>query len=87
MINGFASASEIPKRLLTKVKLYHLSWRLILSTAILMRNRTEIDDREKLFALEELIRFLRDGSVGNKRFTMMPPSWVEICSEATMGAK
>lgn len=81
------SPINISKRLLTKVKLYHLSWRLILSTAILMRNRTDIDDREKLFVLEELIRFLRDDSVGNKSFTMMPSSWVEICSESTMGAK
>ena len=80
------SPLDIPKRLQTKVRIYHFSWRLILSTAILMRNRTDIEDREKLFVIEELIRFLRDDSVGNKSFSMMPASWNEVCAEASMGA-
>ena len=81
------SPLEIPKRLQSRVRIYHLSWRLILSTAILMRNRTDIEDREKLFVIDELIRFLRDDSVGNKSFTMMPTSWNEVCAEASMGAR
>ena len=81
------SPIDIPRRLLSKVKLYHLSWRLILSSAILLRKRADFEDREKLFVIDELIRFLRDDSVGNKSFTMMPPEWLEICSEASMGGK
>ena len=46
---------EIPKRLLTKVKPLHLSKRLVLSTSILMRKRTEVDGREKFFVLDGLI--------------------------------
>ena len=68
------------------VKLYHLSWRLILSTALLLKNKNEKRkkdekmDREKSLILEELIEFLRDDSVGNKAFTIMPKSWPEVCS-------
>lgn len=81
------SPVNLPKRLLNRVKLYHLSWRLILSTAALLKNQNDIKDREKSFVLGELIRFLRDDSVGNKNFSMMPASWVEVCNEASMGAK
>ena len=31
--------------------------------------------------------FLRDDSVGNKKFSLMPPPWTEICSEASMGSR
>ena len=90
--NEFTSRVEqspvtLPKRLLNRVKLYHLSWRLILSTAVLLKNREQINDREKSFVISELIRFLRDDSVGNKRFSLMPPPWTEICSEASMGSR
>lgn len=81
------SPLELPKRLLTKVKLYHLSWRLVLSTAILIKNKNQIDDREKSFVLDELIRFLRDDSVGNKSFMMMPQPWTEICNDASIGSR
>lgn len=76
-----------PKRLLTKVKLYHLSWRLILSSAILLNNKSQIEDREKSFVLDELIKFLKDDSVGNKSFTQMPLAWTDICNDASIGAK
>ncbi len=81
------SPITLPKRLLTKVKLYHLSWRLILSSAILLKNKNEIEDREKSFVIEELIKFLRDDSVGNKSFTQMPASWTQVCNDASIGAK
>ena len=81
------SPLELPKRLLNRVKLYHLSWRLVLSTAILIKNKNQIDDREKSFVLDELIRFLRDDSVGNKSFMMMPQPWTEICNDASIGSR
>lgn len=81
------SPITLPKRLLTKVKLYHLSWRLILSSAILLKNKNEIEDREKSFVIEELIKFLRDDSVGNKSFTQMPTAWTQVCNDASIGAK
>ena len=81
------SPISLPKRLLTKVKLYHLSWRLILSSAILLKNNKQIEDREKSFVLDELIRFLRDDSVGNKSFSQMPTAWTYVCNDASIGAK
>lgn len=81
------SPVNLPKRLLNRVKLYHLSWRLILSTATLLKNQNDIRDREKSFVLGELIRFLRDDSVGNKNFSIMPASWVDVCNESSMGAR
>jgi len=38
------SPLDLPKRLLKRVRLYHLSWRLILSTAILLKNKSLIED-------------------------------------------
>lgn len=81
------SPIAIPKRLLKKVKLYHLSWRLVLSTAMLLKHQVNINDREKSFVIDEFIKFLRDDSVGNKSYTMMPPSWTDVAKEASMGAK
>ncbi len=81
------SPLDLPKRLLKRVRLYHLSWRLILSTAILLKNKSLIEDREKSFVLDELIKFLKDDSVGNKSFSMMPPAWTEICSDASIGSR
>ncbi|MDA8716682.1 hypothetical protein N9M78_01855 [Alphaproteobacteria bacterium] len=78
---------SLTKRLLTKVKLYHLSWRLILSSAILLKNNKQIEDREKSFVLDELFRFLRDDSVGNKTFSQMPAAWKDVCNDAYIGAK
>jgi len=81
------SPVEVPKRLLNKVKLYHFSWRLILSKAQLLKQNSTIEDREKFFVLEELIRFLHDDSVGDKNFSLMPATWVDISKEITVGAK
>ena len=81
------SPVEVPKRLLTKVKLYHFSWRLILSKAQLLKQNSSIEDREKIFVLEELIRFLHDDSVGDKSFSNMPATWGDISKEITVGAK
>ena len=81
------SPINLPKRLQIRVKIYHLSWRLILSSAILLKNKSNIEDREKTFVLDELIKFLRDDSVGNKNFTLMPASWIDVCNDASIGAK
>lgn len=81
------SPLEIPKKYLSKIKLYHLSWRLILSTAQLLQHKSQIEDREKTFILNEFIRFLRDDTVGNKSFSQMPATWPEICSEFSRGVR
>lgn len=73
------SPVHIDGRSLSKVKLYHLSWRLILSTAKLLKNNNQIENEEKSLILDEFIEFLKDDSVGNKSFTQMPKSWVEVC--------
>ena len=71
------SPLDIPKKLLSRVKLYHLCWRLILSTAQLLQHKSQIEDREKSFILDELIRFLKDDSVGSKSFSQMPGCFIE----------
>ena len=80
------SPVNIPKKFLNKVTLYHFSWRLILSEASLLKRDNELEDREKSYVIEELIRFLRDDSVGNKSFSMMPPSWTSITSNMASDA-
>ena len=69
------------KKYMKKVKLYHLSWRRILSTAQMLRLEEKIGDQKKTFILNELLLFLRDDTVGNKSFSQMPSAWPDICEE------
>ena len=57
-----------------------------MSEASLLKRDNELEDREKSYVIEELIRFLRDDSVGNKSFSMMPPSWTSITSNMASDA-
>ena len=61
-----------------KLNLLHLSWRNIYSTVNLMNKNGAFEDSEKQFLVEELLRFLRDETVGKKTFDQMPPSFQAI---------
>lgn len=77
------SPVKISGRLPKNVKLYHFSWRLILSKAQLLKQAEDLIDREKSSILTEFIRFLNDESVGNKSFSMMPNSWEKLCNDVS----
>lgn len=74
-----------PAKLTKKVKLYHFSWRYILSTVLLLKHGKQIRDKEKEFVLNELVRFLNDDAVGEKSFVQMPLAWNEIYQQMSIG--
>ena len=79
------SPLTLPKKLTKKVKLYHFSWRLILTKALLMKNQKKLKSAEQQFVLDELIRFLKDDNTGVAGFAQMPPSWKDVCGKVGVG--
>ena len=64
-----------PKSLTRRVDLFHWSWKMILTEAILLQTRDAIHDPDQAFILREFVRFLSHGSVGVSGFDRMPPQW------------
>ena len=64
------------------VKVFHLSWSEILTTAIRIREHTPVDDPEQAWILNELIRYLEHPASGALSFDDMGPHWVAVRSGA-----
>ena len=79
------SPLTLPKKLTKKIKLYHFSWRLILTKANLMKYQKKLRSTEQQFVLDELIRFLNDDFTGAAGFAQMPPSWKDVCEKVGVG--
>ena len=75
---------EISGRGLANIKRYHLSWGLISTTAMLLPNKNQIEDREKSFLIHELRRYLSNTS---KHFSRMPREWKDLCGQVSRDNK
>ena len=73
---------EISGRSFSKIKRYHLSWRLISTVAMLLPNKGQIKDREKAIVIHELRRYLLNSS---RNFSRMPREWKELCGHVSRG--
>jgi hypothetical protein len=71
------SPVNAPKTLTRRVDLFHWSWKLILTEAILLQTHDAIADPDQAFILREFIRFLSHDSVGVSGFDQMPAQWRE----------
>ncbi|MHC8509349.1 MAG: hypothetical protein ACYYKD_08115 [Rhodospirillales bacterium] len=78
---------QISGNLLKSVKLFHMSWKHVLTEALLLRNSGEVTDTEQKFLLRELIRFLDHDSVGVTGYTNMPQCWDEVVSKFQSGGE
>ncbi len=81
--NSIASDStELPvaidQRRARGLKIRHLSWWRILTTAIVEKEHRGIDDPDQAWILGELIRYLQDERSGASGFEEMGPNWVAI---------
>ncbi len=74
-----------PKNLTRRVDLFHWSWKMILTEAILLQTRDAIDDPDQAFILREFVRFLSHSSVGVSGFDRMPPQWREAVTLVKSG--
>ena len=77
---------ELSKPLQRKIKLFHWSWKFILTEALLLQSRAAIKDPDQAFLLRELIRFLSHDSIGVTGFTQMPPEWKDLTTQVQSGA-
>ena len=76
---------KLPKRLLKKVGLYHLSWMGVLTQAMLLDMEKGVEDREQLFLLDETIRYLSHDSTGISGFGKMNKEWKDVVATVRNG--
>ena len=69
------------------VGLFHWSWTSILTYAKVLFAAREVEDREQLFLLAELVRFLDHPSTGVLRFDRMGGDWRNVVTSVVAGAK
>jgi len=83
--NQFASVQthhpiDVAKVKTRKVSLYHWSWMMIMTKAILLATNKNVSDPDQAFILEELIRYLQHDNSGVLSFNRMESSWKEVCT-------
>lgn len=88
--NDFSSRPDhhplkISNQLLKKVEIFHISWKSILTEALLIYENGELIDPEQAFLLRELIRFLSHDSSGVESYTRMPAQWKEFVANVAAG--
>jgi len=90
--NDFATIPELHpleevRKSRSKVPVYHWSWMSILTAADLLINNDGVKDRNQLFLLRELTRFLTHDSAGVSGFVKMPPQWTELNRLVSAGGR
>jgi len=68
---------EVDKRKIRKTDLHHLSWSRVLTEAIQCSHRG-VDDRDQVWILNELIRYLEHSNAGAVDFNDMGENWVGV---------
>jgi hypothetical protein len=77
--------TNVDRRKLRKVALFHWSWLYLLSTAILQREHREIADPDQAWILGELIRYLEHPKSGALDFDDMGTDWVPVREAVSAG--
>ncbi len=72
---------KIPKVKGKLIDLYHFSWGSLRGKAERLTGEEGIENPEKQYILNELIRFFDDYNAGVDSFTNMPNAWKDFCSE------
>lgn len=67
------------------VKVHHLSWTWLLTTAVSVKTHQGVEDAEQAWLLNELIRYLEHPASGALSFDDMGPYWVETRAAAREG--
>jgi len=67
------------------VQVTHLSWVLILSAALRLKNHTGVDDPEQAWILDELVRYLQHDAAGVLEPADMGENWSEVRDAARAG--
>ena len=76
---------SVQKSLTRRVTLYHFSWMSILTSAVLLQERSSVSDPEQAFLLREFIRFFSHSSAGISSFVTMPQEWTAAVQKIQAG--
>lgn len=77
--------TQVDKRKLRKVALYHLSWSQILAEAVIQKEHRGVADPDQAWILGELIRYLEHPRSGAMEFSDMGASWVAVREAVAAG--
>ena len=78
---------EAVRKSRSKIPVYHWSWMSILTAADLLITNDGVKDRDQLFLLRELTRFLTHDSAGVSGFERMPSEWTELNRLVSTGGR
>ena len=76
---------QLPQKVLKKVELFHWSWTHVLTRAVILRERHQVQDREQAWILDELIKYLEDDRSGALDSEGLGPHWVAVRDAARAG--
>ncbi|MGF1593589.1 MAG: hypothetical protein ACFCUW_09930 [Kiloniellaceae bacterium] len=79
------SPVKVNKVLTRRVDLFHWSWKMILTEAVLLQTRGVVTDPDQAFLLREFIRFLSHDSIGITGFDQMPKEWKDLVTLVKSG--
>ncbi len=77
--------TDVDKRKVKKVALFHLSWAEVLSSAVAQRVHRGVSDPDQAWILAELIRYLEHPRSGALDFSDMSASWVGVREALSAG--
>ena len=77
----------VNKNLTRRVKLFHLSWASVLTSAALLQEQAAVDDPEQAFLLREFIRYFSHPSAGLSSFDSMPSEWAAAVQLVQTGGR
>ncbi len=73
------------KLLTKKVNLFHWSWKMILTEAVLLQTRGAVGNPDQAFILREFVRFISHDSIGVAGFDRMPNQWKDTVTLVKSG--
>jgi len=84
---SFPTQSPLSLKIPKQVKLYHLSWSFILTIAhiLLADNENNIEDKDQIEIMKEIVDYFESKNSGVVGFTQMKPGWVDIVNKANSG--
>lgn len=69
---------QLTAKQLGKVKLFHWSWIGVQTNCELLRGAESVEDKERIYMLEEFLKFLEHNSTGVDRFIQMNRGWPDV---------
>ncbi len=85
---NFPTQSPIQVRMPKSFQMYHFSWSYILTLAhiLLFDNKTNIEDRDQIEIMNEILNYFESPKSGILGFVQMKPGWTDVSHKVNTGA-